>query len=87
MRPGFILNSASAQAERAHTLIARISQELGHPAEVTMAARGDDLTQLASRAVQAGYDAVVAGGGDGTVNAQARSSVRALHWQCFQSAP
>jgi diacylglycerol kinase family enzyme len=71
MRPAFILNGASAHAQRARALIARISQELGQTPEVVVTERGDDLPRLASRAAQAGNDAVVAGGGDGTVNAVA----------------
>jgi YegS/Rv2252/BmrU family lipid kinase len=43
----------------------------GCDAEVTLAKSGDEMTEAARKAIGEGADAVVAGGGDGTINAVA----------------
>ena len=66
-----ILNGASAHAETARVLIGRITSELGTSARVLVTRTGDELVPLARRAVSDNNARVVAGGGDGTVNAVA----------------
>jgi len=51
--------------------IARIAHEFGADAEVIVTKRGDDIAALAAHAVDERRQLVVAGGGDGTVNAVA----------------
>ncbi len=50
-------------------------QALGMTVHVTLAASGEDLVQIAKRAVGEGVKTVVAGGGDGTLNAVAGALV------------
>lgn len=69
-----IINAASARAEAARAVIARISSELGAPSRVIVT-RGEELVISAKRAVADGYSRVAAGGGDGTVNAVAGALV------------
>jgi len=69
--PACILNGASIHVEAARAHIARISGELGVQAHVVVAQSGDKLSALAARAVAENRRPVVAGGGDGTVNAVA----------------
>ncbi len=66
-----ILNGASGHAEAARALIARISSEVGVPSRVIVTRSGQELAASAKRAVEERYSRVVAGGGDGTVNAVA----------------
>jgi diacylglycerol kinase family enzyme len=70
-----ILNGKSVHAERARTLIDRISSELGVHTQVTVTRSGDELMALARRAVGAKDTRIAAGGGDGTVNAVASAVV------------
>ncbi|MGP0092102.1 MAG: diacylglycerol/lipid kinase family protein [Xanthobacteraceae bacterium] len=69
--PTCILNGASIHVEAARAHVARISGELGVQTNVIVARSGDELSALAARAVGENYQPVVAGGGDGTVNAVA----------------
>ena len=72
--PTFILNGASIHVEEARALIARISGEFGVQAQIVVA-HSDELSPSAARAVVANRQPVVAGGGDGTVNAVAGALV------------
>jgi diacylglycerol kinase family enzyme len=69
----FILNGAagSNQAQEAGELIARIAAEAAAAARVHIAGSGSEICDLARRAVDEGALSVIAGGGDGTVNAVA----------------
>jgi diacylglycerol kinase family enzyme len=69
--PAFVLNGHSVHVEEAKAHIARISAELGAPAQVIVTRKGDNISQLAARAIGEGRHPVAAGGGDGTVNAVA----------------
>jgi diacylglycerol kinase family enzyme len=71
LNPTLILNGHSIHVEEAQAHIARISAELGVPAQVIVTRKGDNISQLAGRALGEGRRPVVAGGGDGTVNAVA----------------
>ena len=66
-----ILNGHSAHVEEAKAHIARIAGEFGVEAQVVLTKRADDISSLAARAVSEHRKPVVAGGGDGTVNAVA----------------
>jgi diacylglycerol kinase family enzyme len=57
----------AAAAGRLHALFARH----GLDADVTVAASGEEMIATARRAQEEGVDAIVAGGGDGTINAVA----------------
>ncbi len=70
-----ILNGASIHVEAARAHIAGISEEFGVKARVIVARSGDELSPLAARAVNEKSQTVVAGGGDGTVNAVAGALV------------
>jgi diacylglycerol kinase family enzyme len=70
-RPTCILNGHSAHVEEARAHIARISGEVGAEVQVVVTKRGDDISSLAARALSEHRHPVVAGGGDGTVNAVA----------------
>ncbi len=67
LRAIYLLNQASVHAEEARRLVAGIAQEFGGAVEVVVG-RGDELSARAMHAVEAGYDRIVAGGGDGTVS-------------------
>src|SRR5271167_1529887 len=69
--PTCILNGHSVHVEEAKAHIARISGEFGAEVQVVVTKRGDDISSLAARAVSEHRQPVVAGGGDGTVNAVA----------------
>src|SRR5271157_4305866 len=69
--PTCILNGHSAHVEEAKAHIASISSEVGAEVQVVVTKRGDDISSLAARAVSEHHRPVVAGGGDGTVNAVA----------------
>ena len=66
-----ILNGHSAHVEEAKAHIARISGEVGAQVQVVVTKRGDDISALAARALGEHRHPIVAGGGDGTVNAVA----------------
>jgi YegS/Rv2252/BmrU family lipid kinase len=69
--PTCILNGHSVHVQEARAHIARISREFGVETRVVVTKHGDDITTLAARAVADDCQIVVAGGGDGTVNAVA----------------
>lgn len=68
-----IINAASGPHDNgdARRWLAGIFASCGVEARVTLACEGEDLTELARRALSNGARAVVAGGGDGTVGAVA----------------
>ncbi len=70
-RPFCILNGHSVRVEEAKAQIARAATERGVEIEVVVTKRGDDIGALTMRALAEGRQLVVAGGGDGTVNAVA----------------
>ena len=72
-----ILNGSAGggcNAEFAGDLAAKFL-DLGVNVDITLATNGDELVQTAERAVSAGCKTVVAGGGDGTLNAVASALV------------
>ncbi len=69
--PTCILNGASTHVAAARAHIVRISGEFGVQTSIVVAQSGDELSSLAARAVGESRRPVVAGGGDGTVNAVA----------------
>ena len=69
--PACILNGASVHVEAARAHIARISAEFSVPTQIIVTQSGDELRPLAARAVGENRQSVVAGGGDGTINAVA----------------
>ena len=73
--PTWILNGASVHVEAARTEIVRISAEFGVQAHIVVARSGDEISPSAARALGEKRRTVVAGGGDGTVNAVAGSLV------------
>ena len=70
--PFCILNGHSDRVEEAKAQIARAAFKRGGMADVVVTARGDDIGAFAERELAEGRQLVVAGGGDGTVNAVAR---------------
>jgi diacylglycerol kinase family enzyme len=71
LSPTCILNGHSVHVEEAKAHIARISKEVRTEVQIVVTKRGDDISSLAARAVSERRHPVVAGGGDGTVNAVA----------------
>ena len=71
LRPLCILNGKSVDLQAAIGHIARISDAFGVEAQVVVTKRGDDVSSLAAQALNERRRPVVAGGGDGTVNAVA----------------
>ena len=71
LSPTCILNGHSVHLEEAKAHIARISKEVRTEVQIVVTKRGDDISSLAARAVSEHCRPVVAGGGDGTVNAVA----------------
>lgn len=67
----FILNGHSVHVEEAQARITSISSEFGIAAHVVVTKYGDDIWSLAACAAGKNPRSVVAGGGDGTVNAVA----------------
>ena len=70
-KPAFILNGHSLYVKEAEAHIARITGEFRVKAQVVVTQRGDDISALAARALSQNHEPIVAGGGDGTVNAVA----------------
>jgi diacylglycerol kinase family enzyme len=66
-----ILNGKSAHLKAALAHIARISAEFGVEARISVTNRGDDVSAMAAGILAEGHQPIVAGGGDGTVNAVA----------------
>jgi diacylglycerol kinase family enzyme len=73
--PACILNGKSAHLKAALAHIARISTEFGVEPRVLVTRRGDDVSAMAAGALAEGHKPIVAGGGDGTVNAVAGNLV------------
>ncbi len=71
LSPTCILNGHSVHVEETKAHIARISGEVAVQVQVVVTKRGDDISSLAARALSERRHPVVAGGGDGTVNAVA----------------
>jgi diacylglycerol kinase family enzyme len=71
LSPTCILNGKSARLQAARAHIAGISAEFGVEVQLVVTKRGDDVSSLAARALSARRQPIVAGGGDGTVNAVA----------------
>jgi diacylglycerol kinase family enzyme len=71
VRPTCILNGKSVHLRPALAQIGRISRELGVDAQIVVTERGDDIASMAARALTERHQPIVAGGGDGTVNAVA----------------
>ncbi len=70
-KPAFILKGNSLHVKEAEAYIARIAGEFGVKPHVVVTQRGDDISALAARALGENHQPIVAGGGDGTVNAVA----------------
>ena len=71
LRPTCILNGKSVHLQAALAHIARLSGEFGADTQIVVTKRGDDVSALAARALAERRQPIVAGGGDGTVNALA----------------
>ena len=71
LSPICILNGHSVHVEEAKAHIARISGEVAVQVQVVVTKRGDDISALVARALGEHRHPIVAGGGDGTVNAVA----------------
>jgi len=71
LSPTCILNGHSVHVEEAKAHIARISREVGAQVQVVVTKRGDDISALVARALGEHRNPIMAGGGDGTVNAVA----------------
>ncbi len=71
LSPICILNGKSVHLQAALSHIGRISAAFGIEAQTIVTKRGDEVSSLAARALSEGRQPVVAGGGDGTVNAVA----------------
>jgi diacylglycerol kinase family enzyme len=69
--PVFILNGHSVHVQEAQAHIADMAGEYGVAPRVVVTRRGDDIASVAASAVSEKHRPVVAGGGDGTVNAVA----------------
>ena len=67
--PACILNGKSAHLQEALAHITHISSEFGVEPRVLITRRGDDVSAMAASALAEGHKPIVAGGGDGTVNA------------------
>ncbi|HXN22932.1 MAG TPA: diacylglycerol kinase family protein [Candidatus Dormibacteraeota bacterium] len=72
-----ILNEAAGSRPGAQTrdTLARLFAEHRTPAHIVLASRGAEIPELARRAVKQKTETIVAGGGDGTVNAVASQVV------------
>ena len=69
-----ILNSTSGchPGPELREKLSRIFAENGTPARILLASSGAEIPELARRAVKENSQIIVAGGGDGTVNAVAK---------------
>ncbi len=72
-RPAVILNDSSGTGdkEKARERLAELFSEGGLDARISLARSGEEIIEMAKRAVQEGCQPIVAGGGDGTINAVA----------------
>jgi diacylglycerol kinase family enzyme len=71
LSPACVLNGKSVHLQAVLAHIQRVSDEYGVKTQVIVTKRGDDVPSLAARALSEGRHPVVAGGGDGTINALA----------------
>lgn len=71
LSPTFILNGHSVRVEEAKAHIARISEEVAVQVQVVVTKREDDISAWVACALGGHRHPIVAGGGDGTVNAVA----------------
>ena len=73
-----ILNCASGSCSgpELREQLSRIFAEIGTPARILLAPSGAQVSELARRAVQENSQVIVAGGGDGTLNAVATELLR-----------
>ena len=71
LSPTCILNGHSVHVEEAKAHIARISGEVAVQVQVVVTKRGDDISALVAGVLGEHRHPIVAGGGDGTVNAVA----------------
>jgi diacylglycerol kinase family enzyme len=72
-RPAVILNDSSGAGdkEQARERLAELFREGGAEARIHLARSGEEIIELARGAVEEGCQPIVAGGGDGTINAVA----------------
>jgi len=72
-RPAVILNDSSGTGdkEQARQRLSEIFSESKVEARISLARSGDEIIELARRAVGDGCQPIIAGGGDGTINAVA----------------
>src|SRR5271170_264243 len=71
LSPACVLNGKSVHLQAVLAHIQRVSDEYGVKTQIIVTKRGDDVPSLAARALSEGRHPVVAGGGDGTINALA----------------
>jgi diacylglycerol kinase family enzyme len=69
LNPTCILNGKSVHLRTALAGIARVSGEFGAEVQIIVTKRGDDIASIVARALSERRQPIVAGGGDGTVNA------------------
>jgi diacylglycerol kinase family enzyme len=71
LSPTFIINGKSVHLPAALAHIPRICAEFGVEPQIVVTKRDDDMSSLVARAQAENHRPIVAGGGDGTVNAVA----------------
>ena len=71
LRPTCILNGKSVHLTAALAHIQRVAREFGVEAQIVVTKRADEVSSSAARALAERRQPIVAGGGDGTVNAVA----------------
>jgi YegS/Rv2252/BmrU family lipid kinase len=73
VRPAIIINASSGLSDKNATveLLSRMFDKRGLDASISLAEKGSKIIELTDRAVRDGREPIVAGGGDGTVNAVA----------------
>jgi len=76
-RVAIVLNNTAGNgaADAARAVIAPVFHEAGITAEFVMLSKGGDLAALVAGVIESGVNAIVAGGGDGTVNGVAAAVV------------
>jgi YegS/Rv2252/BmrU family lipid kinase len=72
-RPAIIINATSGadDKEQARKLLADTFASSNVEAHISLAKSGEEIIELARRAVRENYQPIIAGGGDGTINAVA----------------
>jgi diacylglycerol kinase family enzyme len=71
LNPACILNGKSVHLKATLAHMARISAEFDLKPRISVTNRGDDVSAMAAGILAEGHQPIVAGGGDGTVNAVA----------------